>query len=217
MHAAHLGPGDLMDFVEPPPDGPIVGYSHKAVAEIMQQRGGFPTEQYADGMNLYAPYFVPNDTDPSGLGKDSHFPRPKPRPPKVGSAVGFEGHFILGGGISIVQCKDKTGCPRVMTFWKTCLGGAAGGGASPMVVNMSGERCDPSFYSGWFYELGASIGTIGAGVDVGYGSFDENGFGSIIPGSPNGTIEGGAGIGRGLVNFKSTWCYYSLVSDTGAS
>ena len=53
MHAAHLGPGDLMDFVEPPPDGPIVGYRHRAVAEFMQHRGGFSGGKFSVDSNMY--------------------------------------------------------------------------------------------------------------------------------------------------------------------
>lgn len=65
MYPSHLGAGDRIDFVEPPVDGPILGYSHQAVA---------------DRVNLYA-YVVNNPTnliDPSGLQAAKGKPVAKP-------------------------------------------------------------------------------------------------------------------------------------------
>ncbi len=149
---------------------------------------------------------------------------PYPRgdgPPEIpdGGAVGStEFHFFVGGGGATVICKDDCGKIRIMTFSKLCIGGAIGASYSAMIVNMSGERCDPSFYSGWFYEAGVSVGIWGAGYDVGYGDFGHTGIESYIPGSPNGTVESGFGVGipqGGMV--KSTWCYYRLTSDIAVS
>lgn len=54
MYAAHLGPGDTMDFVEPSVDGPIIGYSHAAIASrFNEMKNDDIPDGYRDGMNMY--------------------------------------------------------------------------------------------------------------------------------------------------------------------
>ena len=69
MYPSHLGPGDRVDFVEPPADGPILGYSHRNVAARRRQRRE-DDRPIGERINLYG-YVLNNPinlTDPSGLG-----------------------------------------------------------------------------------------------------------------------------------------------------
>jgi hypothetical protein len=65
MYPSHLGPGDRVDFVEPPVDGPILGYSHQAVASLYAYAANNPV----------------NRNDPSGLQPQAGNPKPNPAPP----------------------------------------------------------------------------------------------------------------------------------------
>lgn len=126
-----------------------------------------------------------------------------------GAVAGADAHFFVGGGGATVFCKDKNCKLRVMTFYNLCIGGAVGAAYTPMLVNMSGENCEPSSFEGWFFESGVSAGIVGVGWDLGYSPMEP---GSMFPGAPNGIVEGGAGPSYGG-QIKATWCYYWLASD----
>jgi hypothetical protein len=96
-----------------------------------------------------------------------------------------------------------------MYFGKICFGAAAGGSATFGGVNLGGESCDPSNYTGWFFEVGGTVGVVGGGVDIGYNDWSD---GNIIPGGWSGTVEGGAGPSIGA-KFKVSWCRYYLISE----
>jgi hypothetical protein len=67
MYPSHLGPGDRVDFMEPPEEGPILGYSHRAVAS--RRRRQKDERPMGERINLYA-YGLHNSiirTDPSGM------------------------------------------------------------------------------------------------------------------------------------------------------
>ncbi len=69
MYPSHLGPGDRVDFVEPPDDGPILGYSHQVVAMKMRQRHLEDDRPIPERTNLYG-YVMNNPVnlvDPTGL------------------------------------------------------------------------------------------------------------------------------------------------------
>ena len=81
-----------------------------------------------------------------------------------------------------------------MLFSKKCVDGG-------LVFGMNGKRCDPSYYEGWFYEAGLSVGAASLGGDIGYDGLDLSG-----------TVEVGGGIGKSLgIKWKSTWCYYKFL------
>jgi hypothetical protein len=68
MYPSHLGPGDRVDFFEPPAEGPILGYSDRAIAALTR-RSQFDERATAERINLYG-YVMNrpvNFTDPSGM------------------------------------------------------------------------------------------------------------------------------------------------------
>lgn len=174
------------------------------------------TGQYTDGMNLYKyvdsnllryndPYGtmpIPQPIIPPGYPRYP-FPSDPPSENGGGGYVGGEARFFVGMGKSIVRCINECGLPKKFHYTKFCFGGAIGGSIGGGVLyGMNGKKCRPENYEGWFYEIGASIGKIGIGSDIGYDG-DNWGF----PGCPSGTCEIGGGISAGA-KFKSTWCYY---------
>jgi hypothetical protein len=133
---------------------------------------------------------------------------PPQAPPYDGSDFfGGEAHFFVGFGFSSVSCCDENKARRIFKYRKVCIGGAIGIGAGggTVVSGFSGTKCRGENYAGWFYELGGSVGWVGAGVDVGYtGGGDFSGVNAV-----------GGGLGKSPkgVYFKSTWCYYTLISE----
>ena len=82
-----------------------------------------------------------------------------------------------------------------MAFVKVCLGLAAGvSGGAGYVSGLEGSQCVPETYAGLFGELGASIGYVGASLDIG-----------------NGVVEAGGTIGGGA---QAGICYYIYVGDS---
>ena len=68
MYPSHLGAGDRVEFVEPPVEGPILGYSHQAIAALHRQRQQ-DKRPIGERINLYG-YVLNNPvnlTDPSGM------------------------------------------------------------------------------------------------------------------------------------------------------
>jgi hypothetical protein len=66
MYPSHLGPGDRLDLVEPPADGPILGYSHESVASLYAYARNNPTN-FLDATGLqewYAGPEIPLPTPP---------------------------------------------------------------------------------------------------------------------------------------------------------
>jgi RHS repeat-associated protein len=155
---------------------------------------------------------VPNDGEGLVTTEDMAVEAQRIRPRhSQGYYYGAESHFFLGIGVVVVRCKDEKGCDKEMLFRKVCLGGAVGVSGGGGVVNMSGKRCDPSKYEGWFLEIGGSAGPFGGGVDVGYSDMPGTDKWRLpIPDSPNGTVEGGGGVGLGLL-VKVTWCRYRFM------
>ena len=118
---------------------------------------------------------------------------------------GGEFHFLLGFGLTQVNCKGECGQSQTYRYLKVCFGGAIGGGfGGGLVHGMDGKTCRSETYAGYFYEAGASLGPWSGGFDIGY-----NDTGGLIPlpNGPSGVAEGGFGPGFGA-RLKSTWCYY---------
>jgi hypothetical protein len=120
------------------------------------------------------------------------------------SFYGAEGHFFFGGGLTSVTCKDECGASQTFRFMKLCFGGALGAGVSGgVVMGMDGKQCRSDTYKGWFYEVGASIGPLSAGVDDGVDTGEHG-----VPGdNRTGVTEISLGVGLGA-SIKSTYCYY---------
>jgi hypothetical protein len=131
--------------------------------------------------------------------------------------VGGEADFFFGGGFSRVVCCDENGTKRIFWYSKVCIGGAIGiGGGGGVISGMSGQKCRASNYAGWFYETGISRGIGGGGVDIGYQPFPGTENWPIpMPGGLSGVNEAGGGLGKAPIGvmFKSTWCYYMLISE----
>lgn len=135
--------------------------------------------------------------------------------------IGVEGHFIAGGGLSLVTCCDEKENKHYFLFAKGCFGPAIGGGVSAgAVAGMDKEKCKYENYEGWFFEAGGSIAFVGAGVDVGVTESDTKIPLIDIP-LPStdfsGVIEGGAGPSCGKLEVKATWCRYKKVWDKEVS
>src|SRR5579871_3594861 len=119
MYPSHLGPGDRVDYVEPPAEGPILGYSHQAVATLLRQRQQ-DERPIGERINLYG--YVSNNpvtlTDPSGLGE---LPFPWDKPPR-GPKKGPLPRDVISEAERRRGCKGK-GDDSSHHCWATCVYG----------------------------------------------------------------------------------------------
>ena len=119
------------------------------------------------------------------------------------------GPLAIGGGGTIVACRDECDKLHRFKYLKVCGGlstGTYGSAFIGKVFNMDGKQCRPDSYSGYFVEFSAGLGVAGGGVDIGL-TQDEN----HIPGGPSGVNE----IGGGLSNTggSAMLCYYFYMGE----
>ena len=145
---------------------------------------------YRTGMNLYAPYFVPNALDPSG------------NTIKCCGGSGFAG-AIIGISGSAMRCSDDCGNSKVLVV---CGGGGIGVGGSFGGGGSVGEGCLEYGFSTQFNGQGALdvIGGVGGGGTVG-----------LQDGHPI-SIGGGGGVGMGGVSGTFEGCYVFLPDPDGS-
>ena len=136
----------------------------------------------------------------------------------TGSEIGVG---IIGWGKSQVTCcEEGTGKKKVMHFKKWCYGPNGGkisvsGGAQYVYM---GQGCNPSSYTGWFFEMSGAAGFVWTGVDIGMGTVGD----TYIPWDYSGTFEGGGGLGIDagpkITGFggKVAMCWYTHVGTTYA-
>jgi RHS repeat-associated protein len=200
------------------PDGSVEFMAGDADPTVLQQlaegTGAKPGHSIDNGAGHHDTPPLPEEVKPF---YESPFVIPQQRPTTFNRPTGAYGSAevnlaIVGGGISVVMCEDECGCRRTMLFQKWCIGAGLGGSVVPGtgIVNMSGERCRPDSYKGWFFEIGGAVGIVGGGVDIGYDDWSDDNW---APGDLSGTIETGVGISTGF-NFKAMWCRYTLINET---
>ncbi len=125
----------------------------------------------------------------------------------LASFASVEGHAGIGAGYAVVQCCDEAGDLNFFYFNKWCGGFTFGVSLiAGSVINLDGEDCDPSNYSGYFVEIGGGAGLLAGGVDIG---FSSDGW---IPTGPSNVNEAGFGIGLGAPIGVSV-CWYSYMGE----
>jgi hypothetical protein len=135
--------------------------------------------------------------------------------PDAGHVGGEIGLGPGGGGlVAVICCHEQTNQIRIMQFFKVCVGlttGMAYGGGYASL----GKDCNPESYEGWFIELGAAIGPVSGGFDLG---LVDRGF--KLPGGYSGTFACSGGVtGKEKgASIKGALCRYVHYQDiwTGA-
>ena len=111
----------------------------------------------------------------------------------------------VGGGLTVVACKDECGKLTRFKYVKFCVGLAPGAGASTSigrVSNMEGTSCRPDTYSGYFLEV-----DVGAGRALG-GALGSTADSHYMPTGRSKIDEISGGISTPGVSLMLCWYVY---------